>query len=133
MGGSVGCFCLVVFFILYFWLMNFCIGQCVGYLYEMGYVIVKVISGNCIIVEDENGFDNMFNVLDLVVIYLEVYDVKKISIEDVKFLEEVYYWVVDQLMKMGQCRKDVVWEVDLYIEEIFDLYVGFFNMEILLK
>ena len=113
--------------------MKFHVGQKVKYLYDTGYATVKSIDGNKITVEDENGFDATLDASDLVVIHSEAYGKKEISMEDVKPSEETHYRVVDQVLKTGQKRKDVVWEADLHIEELLDSHSTLSNTEILMK
>ena len=51
--------------------MGFDVGQRVGYLYEKGYGIIRSISGQYAMVEDEDGFERKLSLSELVFIHSE--------------------------------------------------------------
>ncbi|HLP54359.1 MAG TPA: Smr/MutS family protein [Fluviicola sp.] len=110
--------------------MGFDVGQRVGYLYEKGYGIIRSISGQYAMVEDEDGFERKLSLSELVFIHSELYD-KNVVIEKDTAEQEVNYRVLQE--KTGQRKPLTVWEVDLHIEEILESHQGLSNTEIMLK
>jgi len=111
--------------------MDFKEGQRVGFLYEKGYGTVRAIRGNHATVEDEDGFDRLMLVNELVFIHSEKY-----ANEDMVFSKEggepeMTYRILQE--RTGQKKPLTVWEVDLHIEEIMESHTGLSNTEILLK
>jgi len=111
--------------------MQFKEGQRVGFLYEKGYGTVRKIKGTQATVEDEDGFDRLMPVNELVVIHSEKYGTEEITYSKSENDPELTYRILQE--RTGQKKPLTVWEVDLHIEEILESHVGLSNTEILLK
>lgn len=111
--------------------MQFKAGQRVGFLYEKGYGTIRVINGTEATVEDEDGFDRLLPVNELVFIHSEKYANEDIVFSKEDAEPEMTFRVLQE--RTGQKKPLTVWEVDLHIEEIMESHAGLSNMEILLK
>jgi hypothetical protein len=106
-------------------------GQRVGFLYEKGYGIIRSISGNKATVEDETGFDRIVPLNELVFIHSEQYGGETSSLTKEDLEPEMNYRVVPE--RTGQRKPNIVWEVDLHIEELLESHSGLSNTDILIK
>jgi len=111
--------------------MQFKEGQRVGFLYEKGYGTVRRITGMQATVEDEDGFDRLMPVNELVFIHSEQYANDDLVFSKEDSQPEMTYRILQE--RTGQKKPLTVWEVDLHIEEILESHVGLSNTEILLK
>lgn len=111
--------------------MDFKEGQRVGYLYEKGYGTIRSIKGRQAMVEDEDGFERLLPLSDLVFIHSETYGEKIATIEKDDAEPEISFRVLQE--RTGQRRPLTVWEMDLHIEELLESHLGMSNTEILLK
>lgn len=111
--------------------MDFKEGQRVGYLYEKGYGIIRSIKGRQAMVEDEDGFERLLPLSDLVFIHSETYGEKTATIEKDDVEPEISFRVLQE--RTGQRRPLTVWEMDLHIEELLESHQGMSNTEILMK
>lgn len=110
--------------------MKFQIGEKVAYLHEVGEgKILKIISPQQVLVLDDDGFEQVYEVKNLV---------KKIGKMDV---EEMHVPLKDenqetkaasyQIVKDKSAAKNDFWELDLHIEQLTDSHKGLSNYEIL--
>jgi hypothetical protein len=111
--------------------MQFKIGQRVGYLYEKGYGTIRSLKGEQAMVEDEDGFERLLPLSELVFIHNDRYTNDEIVIEKEGVEPEMNYRILQE--KTGQRKPLTVWEMDLHIEEILESHQGMSNTEILLK
>lgn len=113
---------------------TFQINEKVTFLHEKGSGIVKKIcSAHKIIIEDENGFERLFSVNDLVKIHstefslhykINKFDADKSSPKNVNIYEH-------EEAILGKTGFSKFWEIDLHIEELLDSHRGMTNTEIL--
>ena len=106
-------------------------GQRVGFLYEKGYGTIRSFEGQLATVEDEDGFDRIMPVNELVFIHSERYAADDISFTKEEAVPENTYRILQE--RTGQKKPLTVWEVDLHIEEIMESHAGLSNTEIMLK
>jgi hypothetical protein len=111
--------------------MQFKTGQRVGYLYEKGYGTIRSMTGQQAMVEDEDGFERLLPLSDLVFIHSEKYAEENMVIDKDDFEPEVSYRILQE--RTGQRKPLTVWEMDLHIEELLESHHGMSNTEILLK
>jgi dsDNA-specific endonuclease/ATPase MutS2 len=111
--------------------MEFKVGQRVAYLHESGYGVILEIAKDRMRVEDENGFDRWLPKSELVFIHSEKYADEEVVITKEDLEPEQTFRVVEQ--RTGQRKPQIVWEIDLHIEELIDSHAGMSNTEILLK
>lgn len=111
--------------------MDFKEGQRVGYLYEKGYGIIRSMKGQQAMVEDEDGFERLLPLSDLVFIHSETYGEKIATIEKDDIEPEISFRVLQE--RTGQRRPLTVWEMDLHIEELLESHLNMTNTEILMK
>jgi len=111
--------------------MQFNIGQRVGFLYETGGGVIRSLTGEQAMVEDEDGFERTFYTRDLVFIHSENYADDDVIIEKEGVESDLSFRVIEE--RTGQRKPLTVWEVDLHIEELIDSHRGMSNTEIMLK
>jgi hypothetical protein len=111
--------------------MAFKEGQRVAYLYEKGYGVIRSISGEQAMVEDEDGFERRHPLSELVVIHSESYGEKTFAIEKDDAEPEITFRILQE--RTGQRRPLTVWEMDLHIEELLESHHGMNNTDILMK
>lgn len=112
--------------------MVFEIGQRISFLYEKGYGTIVSMNAGKAVINDEDGFDRICLLSELVYIHQNQSDVDEkrfipIEIES----SETSHRIVPQ--RSGQKKAIVAWEIDLHIEEILESHVGMSNTDILLK
>lgn len=110
--------------------MKFSIGETVAYLHETGKgKVLKYVSDHIVLVEDEHGFEQQYEVKNLVKIYgSPTSDTNEIPLKDKK--QEVKAAKYTVLSEKASQNKDY-WELDLHIEELTDSHRGLSNFEIL--
>jgi hypothetical protein len=111
--------------------MKFKEGQRVGYLYEKGYGVIRSIHGDQAMVEDEDGFEFLRPLNELVFIHNDNYTTENLQLSRQEAEPEMTYRVLQE--KTGQKRPLTVWEIDLHIEELLESHSGMSNTEILMK
>lgn len=111
--------------------MDFKVGQRVAYLYEKGYGIIRSITGQYAMVEDDDGFERRHPLGELVFIHSEVYGEKDSAIETDEIEPEITFRILQE--RTGHRRPLTVWEMDLHIEELLESHQGMNNTEILMK
>ena len=99
--------------------MCFSIGQKVVYLSEEGGGIIKDISGNKFLVEDESGFDYWRYSHELAMVHKEEYG-ENVAVKDRSGIQT-----------KAKVREENGWrEIDLHIEELIDSHKHMSNTEI---
>ena len=102
------------------------IGDRVSYVNETGEgVITKVLSGNKIIVEGEDGFEMEYDLSEIIILNPDHYDSYDKSVDSASLSKDN----ITKLRNPVRHKKDVV-EVDLHIEELVDDHRGWSNAEI---
>lgn len=112
----------------------FRIGEKVGLLYETGHGVVKDLrSNNCFLVEDDQGFERVFRLNELVRIHstdFHLPDDAVAQINDDDSVTEKHY-TSHREQRTGSKKALEIWELDLHIETLTESHSGMSNAEIL--
>jgi dsDNA-specific endonuclease/ATPase MutS2 len=112
--------------------MQFKINEVVAFLSEKGKgKILKIISENQLLVEDNFGFEQVYEVKNLVKIFGEMnVNNMNIPLKDNNQKTKNANYSIIQEKSIDKTKKDY-WELDLHIEQLTDSHRGLSNFEIL--
>lgn len=105
-------------------------GEKVSFLYQTGFgIILDFVDSNQVKIEDENGFEQVFNVKELVKIHGKMEeDDSPIIKEEVTPKKQANFTVLKDKSSLNQ--RDF-WELDLHIESLIEDFKGLTTFEIM--
>ncbi|MES2590137.1 MAG: Smr/MutS family protein [Bacteroidota bacterium] len=111
---------------------QFKVGEKVSFLYEKGGgTIVEIINSKQVRLNDDDGFDQIYNIADLVKIHGTIDKdsiIPSLKDEEISHEKKSNYTVLKD--KTSLTNKDF-WELDLHIESLTDNHRGMSNFEIM--
>lgn len=108
---------------------QFKIGDRITFLHEDRRGVVKdLLSGNQVLIEDEDGFNLKTSAFNICLIYCDIFSVE--GIQENKISEEQE--VPKGSKKSGKRKPVDIWEIDLHAHELLDSTFGMTNGDILM-